>query len=53
VCKYTICDVVESKCYGTYDTEEAATEALNEWTSAEDDRDPEDYEVCELYDKLP
>lgn len=53
IVKYTICDVVESTCYGLYDSEEAANEALQEWIGEDDDRDPEDYDICKVMDSLP
>ena len=53
ILKYTICDVVESTCYGLYDSEEAAEAALQEWLSADDSRSIDDYDVCKVMEKLP
>lgn len=51
--KYGISDNTEAKVYGSYYTEEAANDALQEWLAADDDRDGYDFDVCELHEKFP
>lgn len=53
ILKYTVCDNVEAKCYGLYDSEEDAQEALHRYVDSDDSIDPDDYDIVPIDEKFP